>query len=811
MSDAAAERWRATCELFHELSDLGEAERLKQLAEISKTDPELRNAVESLLAADEEADARLGRLKRGISDVVRRNLPTPPKLADPLRLVGQTVSHFRIVAPIATGGMGIVYRAEDTRLGREVALKLPLVSHQLDARGRARFLREAQAAGALDHPNLCSIYEAGESEDGQPFLAMALYAGESLKARIARDGPLALRDALEIARQIALGLAFAHDAGVIHRDLKPGNVMLVPDGTPKIVDFGLAKLTDLSDTASVRGIGTASYMAPEQVRGLAVDARADLWSLGVLVYEMVTGARPFPGDDTVAIAHAILHHDVPRPSTLRPDIPRAVDDLVMALLRKDRAQRYANAHDVAADLDAIRRGVAPAIRRRVPSRASAWLRTRSIRDKALLVAAVVVTILGVVAGGRLLAPLFEGKPTSNAMAHAFYVRGREYERMGSMAMADTLYRRARTLDADFALARARLAVVYLTDTPRSDEGRLEQARQEATDALRTKPGLADAHYALGLYWQRRNEHRRALAELEKARKGLDSSGALHAAMGVSYRSLGRWEEAVTALERALELDPANISYAPPLALTYGRLRRYRESTDMWRRHIALNPDAYTSMRIKGWAYTRWDGTADTLAAALERSPPGLDTDGMVTFSRVYVGRLRRRPTEVLAALAASRHTVSEDEMLYAPHALLRGLAYADLGDTKRARAHYDAARAMMEDSIAAHPSDPRLHIALGMSLAGLGRRDDAIRAARQAMALAPVSANIVRATCFMGGAAEIFAFVGENDAAIELLDRLLSMPAGREASVPLLRADPAYDRLRDDPRFEQMLRRHASD
>jgi tetratricopeptide (TPR) repeat protein len=812
VSEAAADRWRETCELFHELSDLDETARLKQLTEIGSIDPELRSAVESLLAGDDVADERLEPLKLGISDVLQKNLLATARspVVDSLRLVGSTISHFRIIEPIGAGGMGIVYRAEDTRLGREVALKLPLASQQIDERGRARFLREAHAAGALDHPNLCGVYEVGESEDGWLFLAMALHAGETLKARIAREGPLAVGDALDIARQVALGLAFAHDAGVIHRDLKPGNVMVLPDGTAKILDFGLAKLTDLGDTTSGVGtLGTAGYMAPEQVRGQVVDARADLWSLGALLYEMLTGARAFRGDDAVSMVHAILHADAPRPSSLRPAIPPAVDTLVAELLQKDRAHRYPSAGGLAADLDAIQRGETPTVRRRVPSRALAWLRSR--RSRAALSVLAIGVIVSAVAAARLLAPLLQPHPTANDEAYRFYLRGREYERTGPIAAADTLYRRALALDSGFALARARLAVVHLTYTHRPDEARLEQGRAAATAALRTRPGLADAHYALGLYWQRRNDHTRALAELARARKGLDESSHLHAAIGESYRGLGRWEEAIIELERAMQLDSSNMRFAPALAVTYGRLRRYAESQRTWSRYIALTPDAYGFMLIKGWSYTRWNGTSDTLDAALRRLPPDWDDGGMATFGRVYVARLRRRPADVLTALAASRHTVSEDDRLYRPHSLLRGMTYADLGDSARALAEFDSARAMLVDSLAAHPDDPRLHIALGMALAGLGRREDAIRAAERSMALAPISADVIRATCFMGGAAEIFAALGEADAAIPLLDRLLQMPAGREASVPLLRVDPAYDRLRGDPRFEQMLRRYASD
>src|SRR2546426_3813717 len=172
--------------------------------------------------------------------------------------------------------MGVVYRAEDTRLGRAVALKFLLPQYSLEASAKARFLREARSAAALDHANLCTIHEVGESEDGRLFLAMALYPGETLKARVAREGPLPVAATLEITMQIAQGLACAHAAGIVHRDLKPGNVMLLPYGTVKILDFGLAKVRDQSLSSSGARWGTVAYMAPEQIRGEAGDGRADL-------------------------------------------------------------------------------------------------------------------------------------------------------------------------------------------------------------------------------------------------------------------------------------------------------------------------------------------------------------------------------------------------------------------------------------------------------------------------------------------------------------------------------------------------------
>ena len=216
--------------------------------------------------------------------------------------------------------MGVVYRAIDTRLARPAALKFPLPGQRIDGQVRERFLREARAAAALDHPNICAIYEAGETDDGQLFLAMPLYPGETLKARLSRAGPLPIADAVSIAEQIARGLIAAHRAGIVHRDLKPANVMLLPGGEIKILDFGVARMGDAALTKSRDTLGTVAYMAPEQVRGERLDGRADLWALGVLLYEMSTGRRPFEGEHEIAVAHAIVHSNPARPSALRPDI-----------------------------------------------------------------------------------------------------------------------------------------------------------------------------------------------------------------------------------------------------------------------------------------------------------------------------------------------------------------------------------------------------------------------------------------------------------------------------------------------------------
>ena len=261
-----AQRWKEIQASFDEVVELNANERAGRLATLASTDPELHRALESLLEADAVASEELAPIEEAF-------LPQFDRQPDPLGLAGRTIAHFDLREALGAGGMGVVYRAHDKRLGRAVALKFLLPHYNLDASAKARFLREAHAAAALDHPNLCTVYDVGTSDEGWLFLAMALYEGETLRARLTRDGTIPVREALEIARQIAEGLQAAHAAGIVHRDLKPGNIMLLPDGTVRILDFGLAKARDQSLSETGVRFGTVSYMSPEQIRGGNVDGR----------------------------------------------------------------------------------------------------------------------------------------------------------------------------------------------------------------------------------------------------------------------------------------------------------------------------------------------------------------------------------------------------------------------------------------------------------------------------------------------------------------------------------------------------------
>jgi len=266
--------------------------------------------------------------------------------------IGQSVSHYRLLEKLGEGGMGAVYLAEDTQLGRRVALKFIGEALLKEKDSRSRFLREAQAAAAIDHPNVATIYEVGTSE-GHPFIAMAHVRGQSLEDRIA-EGPLEIRDALNIGCQLADGLEAAHRQGIVHRDLKPANVILEEGGRIRIIDFGLAQLAAVSRlTQASTPIGTANYISPEQMIGEVVDQRADIWSLGVILYELVTGRKPFQAEHREAVYYVIAHVGPEPMRRWRADIPEELERIVFKCLEKRPAHRYADGAALKAELAAL--------------------------------------------------------------------------------------------------------------------------------------------------------------------------------------------------------------------------------------------------------------------------------------------------------------------------------------------------------------------------------------------------------------------------------------------------------------------------
>jgi eukaryotic-like serine/threonine-protein kinase len=330
-------------------------------------------------------------------------------------MVGQTVSHYKILGKLGGGGMGVVYEAEDTRLGRHVAIKFLPDNLTGDPKAMERFEREARAASLLNHPSICTIHEV-EDHNGHPFIVMEKLEGVSLKQRI-RGNPMDVDDLLEVALQVADALSASHAKGIIHRDIKPANIFITSTGQTKVLDFGLAKLlrnermatseeTPIEDSLTAVGVipGTAVYMSPEQARSEELDPRTDLFSFGVVLYEMATGKKPFTGNNVVMTLDAVLHTKPPSPLTLNPRIPKELEGIIGKAMEKDRDKRYASAAEMKADLQHLKKETESGLSR-TAGRATAPVRvltntfqTPGKRQSYLLLAvtALLITVLAAV-------------------------------------------------------------------------------------------------------------------------------------------------------------------------------------------------------------------------------------------------------------------------------------------------------------------------------------------------------------------------------------------------------------------------------
>ena len=290
------------------------------------------------------------------SPSVTKTLATPVHGLDKGTIVA---GKYQILEEIGRGGMGIVYRAEDTKLQRTVALKFLPPQWTSDSEARERFVHEARAASALDHPNICTIHEIGETEDGRLFIAIGCYEGESLREKL-RRGPMKAEEALGVATQVALGMEKAHGRGIVHRDIKPANILITNDGVVKIVDFGLAKLAgQVRMTKEGSAVGTVAYMSPEQAKGEPVDQRTDIWSLGVVLYEMVSGRLPFKGDYEQSLIYSILKTDPEPIGKIRKDLPKGLGSIVLKALEKSPNARYQGMEEMLEDLKAVTEGQKP--------------------------------------------------------------------------------------------------------------------------------------------------------------------------------------------------------------------------------------------------------------------------------------------------------------------------------------------------------------------------------------------------------------------------------------------------------------------
>ncbi|MDZ4699044.1 MAG: protein kinase [Rhodothermales bacterium] len=382
--------------VFEKALTLKGEERVRYLDTMCAGDTALRAELEGMLTAYEAAP--------GFFSGMRQHVPGQGAPSGPRRgyvQAGDRINQYVIERELGAGGMGVVYLARDTRLDRLVALKfLPMIRRGDEELSR-RFLQEARAASQLDHPNICTIYEFNESAEGEHFIAMAYYDGETLKAKQVRT--VAYEQALEMALQMLRGLAHAHEKGIVHRDIKPDNLLVTAGGVVKVLDFGLAKMQGVDLTRTGMTMGTVAYMCPEQARGGVVDARSDIWSAGVVLYELLTGERPFRGDYDQAVIYSILNEDPAPPSSHQPELSPTLDAIVLRCLAKDPDQRYPRAAEVLEAIVALDQTGTPAppLDAAIPVMRS-WLSYRRYILGALVVAVAALGGWWMMKGERVL-------------------------------------------------------------------------------------------------------------------------------------------------------------------------------------------------------------------------------------------------------------------------------------------------------------------------------------------------------------------------------------------------------------------------
>ncbi|MEJ7758101.1 MAG: protein kinase [Gemmatimonadaceae bacterium] len=853
-------RWEHVCSLFDELVELNSSEQAARLEALDGSDAELRASLASLLAADSEAEKQLSHIEGAfVLSPDAHDAPAPPR--DLFGLTGKTLAHFRILEPLEAGGMGVVYRAEDTRLHRTVALKFPLPGHRFDDSSKKRFLREARSVAALDHPNVCSVYEVGESADGQPFFAMPLYSGETLKARLARDGPLSIGYAVAVATQIADGLGAAHQAGIVHRDVKPGNVMLLTDGTVKLLDFGLAKGGDASLTSSRATLGTVAYMAPEQIRGQPIDGRTDLWALGVVLYETITGHRPFEGDGDVAMAHAIMHREPERPSRLRNEIPAAVEGILFALLRKTPTNRPATAQQVSTELSAVRLGRAPAPARAARQRWAAltgWRRSRASRAIAILLVTLTLSTVALSAMTRLRASKRVSPVVTSSIAvlpftnlsedpeQKYFSDGITEELTTHLAKVAQLRVAARRSSSHFKGGHVDLREVgrmlgvssvlqgtvqkkgthvrvtaQLTDAASGYHVWAETYDREISDIFLIQDEISRA-IVLAL---RISLYQPVPARVPSTRNSEAHDLYLKGRYSWNQRNEGAMVRATNFFRQAVALDPgyaaawsglADVEIAPRPARPYERFARAKVAAT---KALALDStlaEAHVSMSwVNMWYDRDWNSAEQHIRRAIELSPGDMWAIGRYSAYLAAVGRLQE-------SLPLAERASALDRLSYVQAAHL-GSHYLWLRREREAETQFRKALELSPDLFLAHWGLGRVYLTQGRyreALTELEHKGSDYTGLHRpgllgyAYGLAGHEAEARRILAELQGKARRGEYVSPVDPAIihialgekeRALDWLERVEGDRGARIFFV--DPIFDPVRSDPRFEQLVRR----
>jgi len=711
-------------------------------------------------------------------------------------MIGQTLSHYRITAKLGEGGMGAVYRAEDLQLVRPVALKFLPAELAADPQARQRLLNEARAASRLNHPHIATIYEVSESGE-TPFIAMELVSGESLKQVLLR-GALAPAQLLEVARQIAEGLNEAHQAGVLHRDIKPANVMLDSKQRVKVLDFGLAVITGrqrapgeteegfISRTATHWSTGgTVPYMSPEQLRGEPTDARSDIFSFGVLLYECLAGRLPFRGETSIDILHAILRQPHTPLRTLVPDISPEWEQLVERCLAKAPAQRYASLQEV---LEALRRAAAPAATAEKSlavlyfENLSADKEDEYFRDG---ITEDVITELSKIQGLRVFPRsavlAFRDKPATapqiGQQLNAAYVLGGSLRRAGNRLRITAQLIEARTGHSVWAERYDRQLedVFAIQDEIAQNIARalrlmLTEKEKRAIEKSPTIDVQAYDYYLRG----RQFFHQFRRKGFEFARQMFARASVIDPSYARAYAGVADccsflyqyWEaseanlkEADAASRKALELDPESAEAHASRGLALSLRKQFDEAKKEFETAIRLNPKLFEAYYF--FARARFaEGKLEDAARLFEEA-----------------GRVNPEDYQSPSLLA---------------------MVYSGLGREDDGRASYRRALDVIEKHLELHPDDARATYFGAGSLAQLGQRERSLEWARRALAMDPEDSGVLY------NVACVYGMQGQVEQSIDCLEKAVEHGFGHKS---WLEHDSDLKSLHSHPRFQALLAR----
>jgi tetratricopeptide (TPR) repeat protein len=716
-------------------------------------------------------------------------------------LAGNLVGHYQIMCQVGAGGMGTVFKAFDTTLQRTVALKF-LTPNPTNVIDRDALLREARAASTLDHKNIATVHAIEETDDGHLFLVMAYYEGQSLASRMTGP-PFPVFEAVDIVQQIAEGLGHAHLRNLVHRDVKPSNVILTSGGEAKIVDFGLARFVGPAAATQTQNFsGTLSYMSPEQVMGRPVDARTDIWSLGVITYQLLANRLPFPGDNPASTVNAILRASPPELS----DSPLQLRKIVRRALAGRPQDRYQSCAELLGDLqDFAAMADRPTVGRgslesqrlallALPSRTFHFLWPPRARTWMLLLPLLFLAGILAISFRHQLFPWARAQAdVASPAAYESYLRGQEflarYDKPGNLDAAIKLFESTTKVDPKFALAFAALGEAYWNKFLFDEDPKWVQLASAACKrAAEINDQLPSVYVTLGRIHSGTGLRDLAIQEFQRAQELDRHNAAALLGLADTYASVGRNQEAEDLYKKASAMHPDWDGYYR-LASFYYSQHRFPEAADQFRRVIELAPDhvlAHTSLGTTLLSLGRENEAEAEFKKSLALTP---DYAAATNLGVIYYNQ--KRFAEAAEMTEKALHINDKDYRLWNNLAI----AYEWLGQPDKARQAFREELTRLEQIAPLRPFDAEVHANLGAMYSQLHLRDKAKTQMDAALALSPDDAGI------LGKAGEVYENLGERSLALDYFGKALQ----KGWTLEDLKTNPDLRSLLSDPNARRVL------